>query len=247
MSNYRFVSPPTSRIGHRKRDKALRTPGEEHELRDDLFNDDLVTYEINGVKTKVHLGKHPTFSREKIDCFNRLRYGTSEEGTSDNTLLLLPQHFIPLITPPTQPGQLAQKPPSPLVLTQNQIFDHVMSLTEEQLKQGVERTIEADRDAIFFHHVEASTAKAAREAAREAARARKRRAKASASLNLGNEESDQSLSADEMGFKDSTSDLRFTVSFRDDMYGMRDDEDLVDDALQHENSLQGYDFIKPAK
>ena len=246
MSNYRFVSAPTSRIGNRKRDKANRTPGEDHELGDDLFGDDLVTYEINGIKTKVHLGKHPTFSREKIDCFNRLRYGTSEEGTSAHNLLLLPQHFVPLITPPTQPGQLAQKPASPLVLTQNQIFDHVMSLSEEQLKQGVEHSIEADRNEIFFHHVEAAAAKTAREAAREAARARKKRAKASAA-NLGNEESDQSLSADEMGFKDSAADLRFTVSFKDDVYGVRDDEDLVDDAMQHENSLQSYDFIKQAK
>lgn len=235
MSNYRFVSPPTSRIGNRKRDKKNRTPGEEHEIGDDLFNDDLVTYEINGIKTKVHLGKHPTFSREKIDCFNRLRYGTCEDGTSANNLLLLPQHFVPLITPPTLPGQLTQKPPSPLVLTQNQIFDHVMSLSEDQLKQGAERTLEIERNEIFFHHVEPSSPKHTR--------TRKNKSKPTTGVN---EESDQSLSADELGFHDSASDTKFTVSFKDDVYGVRDDEDLVDEAMQHENSLQGYDFIKSA-
>lgn len=235
MSNYQFVTSPTSKLGLRKRDNLPRTPGEEHEIGDDLFNDDLVTYEMNGVKTKVHLRKHPTFSREKIDCFNRLRYGASEDGTSAHTLLQLPQHFIPLITPPTLPGKPAPKPPSPLVLTQNQIFDHVMSLSEEQLKQGVERTIEAERNAIFFNHVEATAASP------KATRRRRKKTKAAASLN---EESDQSLTGDDLGFRDSVSDARFSVSFKDDVYGVKDDEDMVDEAMQHENSLQGYDFLR---
>jgi hypothetical protein len=216
-------------MGSRKDDKTKkRTPGEEHELGDDLFGDDLLTYEINGVKTRVHLRKHPNISRGKIDQFNKIRYGSSEEGTSGCNLLLLPHHFVPLITPATLPGQVTQKPPSPLVLTQNEIFDHIMSLSEQELRNHDGRPAKADRNEMFFRPDNPSSPKSPQ---------RQRKKKVQLDATSGSE-SGMVMMGD---LKDV---IRFGVSFKDDAYGVQDDEDLVDDAILHDDNLQKYDFIK---
>jgi hypothetical protein len=153
-----YVSAPPSRLSKRER-KSIRTPGDEHAHGDDVYQDDIVTYEINGVKSRIHLRKHPTFSREKIEHFNKVRYGSSEEGTSGYNLLLLPRHLVAYITPPPpSAGQPVDPPPSPLTLAQQEIFDHIMSLHNEDILRGEEHTLEDDRNDIFFHHDIASTA-----------------------------------------------------------------------------------------
>lgn len=237
MSNYRFVSPPTSRLSRRNTANTAMTatstarrttPGEQHEESDDLFGDDMVTYEIDGVKTKIHLRKHPDISREKIDIFNKIRFGSSEEDTVSCNLLLLPSHFIPLITPPTLPGQVTQKPPSPLELNQTQIFKHIMSLDEHQLRPHGERQAGADRNDIFFRLGNPPSPKSLRQ----------RKKKVQLNMNSTSASDDSPMM---MGGIDLN---KFGVSFKDDLYGVQDDEDIVDEAILNDGSLQTYDFIQ---
>lgn len=245
MSNYRFVSPPSSRLSRRgvltagttTLTNGRRTPGEVHETNDDLFDDDQITYEIDGIKTKTRLRKNPHISREKIDHFNEVRFGVTHEGTNSCNLLLLPSHFIPLITPPTLPGQVTQKPPSPLVLTQKQIFDHIMSLDADKLFRQSERLAEADRNAIFFRIGNPPSPKSFRQ------RKKKVQLNALNTINsISADSTDSPLMMGSLSMSEKTN--HFGVSFKDDVYGVQDDEDAVDEAILHDDSLQKYDFIK---
>lgn len=214
-----------------------RTPGEEHEVTDDLYDDDQITFEIDGVKTKTRLRKNPHISREKIDHFNHVRFGVSHEGTNICNLLLLPGHFIPFITPPTLPGQVTQKPPSPLVLTQKEIFDHIMSLDAHQLFQQSERQAAADRNDIFFRIGNPPSPKSFRQ------RKKKVQLNTLTTMNsISGDSADSPLLLGSLSMSEKTNP--FGVSFKDDVYGVQDDEDVVDEAILHDDSLQKYDFIK---
>ena len=232
MTGFRFVSPPTSRLGSRKHDKSVRTPGDHLELGDDLFGDDLLTYEIDGIKTRVHLNKRPEISREKVEHFNRVRHGSSVDGSSAYNLLLLPKHFIPLITPPTLPGQVLQKPPSPLVLTQRQMFDHIMSLSVDELLRASELSAEAERNNLFFHHESPPFSPQQRSGMMDS----------TGSLQSGSLKG--SLDSTGGSFRVGSPSGKAGVSFRDEVYGLKDDEDIEDGGGA---SLQNYDFIKSKK
>jgi hypothetical protein len=211
---------------------------------DSMFKDDLITYEINGVKTKVHLRKNPTFSREKIEFFNRLRYGSGADGSSSNTLLLLPQCFVTYITPKTLSGQVAQHPPSPLTLPQKEIFDHIMSLSMEELTYSAADLTQRDRNDMFLNAPSSPSAKPRRQR-------KKKNGTAGSSLEdsgfspLGKESlAEFTLGSDEEG---GGMGSRFGVSFKDDAYGVKDDEDEADGGGMHTDTLQGYDFTKPKR
>ena len=139
-----------------------KTPGERNEELDRFFNDNLITYEINGKFTKINTKKHPNVSKLKIDYFSKVRYGSSVEGTSQCTLLLLPRHIQHgLINPPDltdtsgTKAHLQAAKRSPLVVTQQQLFDHIMSCAEYELMGPVQHA-ETDRPEfqdLFLHTV----------------------------------------------------------------------------------------------
>lgn len=218
---------------------------------DDMYRDDLITYEINGVKARVHLRKNPTLSREKIDHFNRVRYGSSADGSSEYTLLPLPEHFIAFITPPTPPGQVTRKPLSPLTLTQREIFDHIMSLSLEEITRSSAGAAERERNEIFFSHQPSETNGAG--SPPRTRRRRRQQPRGAAGGTVGERDGESGFSPmdplDSTGFFSASEDEedgkggRFGVSFRDAAYKVRDEEDDVDAGLEHADSLQGYDFV----
>jgi hypothetical protein len=220
---------------------SAHTPGEEHRHGDEIFKDDLMTYEINGIKMKVHLRKHPTFSREKIDHFNRVRYGSSADGSHSFNLLPLPQHLVTFIMPDTPAGQMARKPESPLTLSQNQIFDHIMTLTMEEILANDAGAAERARNDLFFYPQPSSPSGSPKQ--------RRRRKTKGATEGDGDGFSqsgkgDCSLLYSSASDSDGESRNRVGVSFRDDAYGVQDEEDDVDEAVLHTDSLQGYDFVR---
>lgn len=237
-------SSPARRTGR----KSAYTPGEEHWQGDDLFKDDLMTYEIDGVKTKVHLRKHPEMSRQKIDHFNRVRYGSTADGTSSYNLLLLPQYFVDHITPITAPGQVTQKPPSPLVLSQQEIFDKIMSLSLEQLFFTAGNVAERERNELFFNPQSPSNSP------QRQRRNRKKRFEGHEDDAFSPSGKDGSLAefsriTEEDGL---ASTSRYGVSFKDEIYHPRDvEKDREDENEEGERdegaaaeSLQAYDFVK---
>jgi hypothetical protein len=235
-------SPSPSKHGR----KGADTPGEDWDV-DSMFKDDLITYEINGVKTKVHLRKNPTYSREKIEFFNRLRYGSSAEGTSSNTLLMLPQCFVAYITPKTLPGQVTQLPPSPLTLPQKEIFDHIMSLSMEELSYNAGDVAQRDRNDLFLNMPVSPTSPKRRHR-------KKRGGTGLSSLDesgfspMGQEGLGEfTLGSDEEGGGGGS---RFGVSFKDDVYSVKVDDNEEGHAGGvglHLDTLQGYDFTKPKR
>jgi hypothetical protein len=101
---------------------------------DDFFDDHVLTYELNGVKTRVNTMRSDChITREKIELFNEIRYGQNytrcnpNEDTSTELLILLPRPLqYELITKhKLTPSQVL---PSPTVLTQNQIFHYIMNV-----------------------------------------------------------------------------------------------------------------------
>ena len=278
----------------RYRGTHTHAPGTAHTQEDNLYKDDLMTYEINGIKTKVHLRKNPQLSREKIDHFNRIRYGSSSDGSDTHNLLLLPSYFVSYLTPPTLPGQITQSPISPLELNQTQIFDYIMSKSIEELVFTTENSIQRERNEMFFDPlcspISSPTASTGGGAAQ---RRRNRRNRISSSQNedslyspskLSSADEFTYLSDDERGIrggivsqegrergggrgKGSGTNVwndqakageglagikmnRFGVSFKDQVYTVEDEEDLVDHAVTagtEKNNLQNYDFVKTKK
>jgi len=160
-----FATPPSSRLGadrHSLQRASARTPGDIAEEGDDFFGDDIMTYEINGKMMKVRLRKQPLLTRKKVEMFNRARYGTSENGSSQDTLLLLADHFQPLFVPPTTQGQLREKVPTPFSLDQQQLFDHILATSEAELTTRKVDVADEERNNMFFAHARAESPTAQR-------------------------------------------------------------------------------------
>ena len=205
-----------------------------------------MTYEIEGVKTKVHLRKHPEMSRQKIDHFNRVRYGSTADGTSAYNLLLLPQYFVEHITPITAPGQVLQKPASPLVLSQHEIFDKIMSLSVQQLFFNAGNVAERERNELFFNPLPASPTSPNRQRRNRNKRQDGLEDSAFSPSGKAGSLAEFSHITDEDGLG-STS--RFGVSFKDDIYHVQSDEEEDKEKVGEAGgagalSLQAYDFPK---
>jgi hypothetical protein len=211
-----------------------------------MFKDDLITYEINGIKTKVHLRKNPTYSREKIEFFNRMRYGSSADGTSTNTLLMLPQCFVAYITPKTLQGQVAQHPPSPLTLPQKEIFDHIMGLSMEELMYNAGDVAQRDRNDMFLNAPSSPASPKRRHRKKKGGTGQSSLDESGFSPMRRESLGEFTLGSDEEGAAGS----KFGVSFKDDVYSVKVDEDEAGQAGGgglHLDTLQGYDFTKPKR
>lgn len=148
-----FVKPPRSNLRSVAHRVGVHTPGERLEQLDDLFLDDLLTYELDGKMHKTNTRKHPEISKTKIELFNRVRYGSSETGSTIANLLQLPNcclsiFIIPQTTDPEE--QPPSKPKSPTAVDQRALFAHIMALSEQQLVVREAQTPEQERNSLFL-------------------------------------------------------------------------------------------------
>jgi hypothetical protein len=147
-----FVKPPRSNLRPVAHRVGVHTPGEQLEQLDDLFLDDLLTYELDGKMHKTNTRKHPKISKAKIELFNRVRYGSSETGSTIANLLQLPTCCLSIFVAPQTglPGEQPPKPKSPTLVDQRALFAHIVALSDEQLVVRETQTPEQERNSLFL-------------------------------------------------------------------------------------------------
>lgn len=147
-----FVKPPRSNLRPVAHRVGVHTPGEQLEQLDDLFLDDLLTYELDGKMHKTNTRKQPNISKAKIELFNRVRYGSSETGSTIANLLQLPTCCLSIFVVPHTglPGEQPPKPKSPTSVDQPALFAHIVALSDEQLVVRETQTPEQERNSLFL-------------------------------------------------------------------------------------------------
>ena len=147
-----FVKPPRSNLRPVAHRVGVHTPGEQLEQLDDLFLDDLLTYELDGKMHKTNTRKHPKISKAKIELFNRVRYGSSQTGSTIANLLQLPTCCLSIFVVPHSglPGEQPPKPKSPTSVDQRALFAHIVALSDQQLVVRETQTPEQERNSLFL-------------------------------------------------------------------------------------------------
>jgi len=149
---FSFVKPPRSNLMPVAHRVGVHTPGEQLEQLDDLFLDDLLTYELDGKMHKTNTRKHPKISKAKIELFNRVRYGSSQTGSTIANLLQLPTCCLSIFVVPHTglPGEQPPKPKSPTSVDQRTLFAHIVALSDDQLVVRETQTPEQERNSLFL-------------------------------------------------------------------------------------------------
>lgn len=95
---------------------------------DQVFEDHIVTYEINLKKRRVNIKHHPEISKYKVMIFDRIRYGDPDNGSHRDHLLQLPDFACKdrrgCLHPIIKTGK------GPWKVSQEQLFEMVMSYSE---------------------------------------------------------------------------------------------------------------------
>lgn len=119
-----------SPIRKRKVDNTTTPQDVQDEDEDLIFNDNIVTYEIDGKRYRNNVTKNPSITKIKVAVFNEIRYGDPDKGTSQDHILPIPSFIQKRIVP--DPHHL---PPTPTEVSQKQIFDILVNCDESEIRE----------------------------------------------------------------------------------------------------------------